>query len=60
LDDIAKFTQSVPDCYIGDDGASVTQAFIDYAQPLIQGEISLEYKNGLPVYVNLKKELVKF
>ena len=60
LDDIAKFTQSVPDEFIGLDGASVTNAFIEYAKPLIQGEVSLEYKNGLPVYAKLKKELVKF
>ena len=60
LDDIAKFTQSMPDEFIGEDGASVTPAFIEYAKPLIQGELPIEYKNGLPVYAKLKNELVEF
>ena len=60
LDDIAKFTQSVPDKYITADNSFVTQEFIDYAKPLIQGEPVLEYQNGIPVYAKLKKELVKF
>ena len=60
LDDIAKFTQSMPDEYIGEDGCSVTQAFIDYAKPLIQGEMPVEYVNGLPVYAKLKNQPIKF
>ncbi len=60
LDDIAKFTQSMPDRYITEDGTFVTGEFIEYAKPLIQGEQPLEYKNGLPVYAKLKKELVEF
>ena len=60
LDDIAKFTQSMPDEYIGEDNCSVTQAFIDYAKPLIQGEMPVEYVNGLPVYAKLKNQPIKF
>ena len=60
LDDIAKFTQSMPDEFIGEDSASVTPAFIEYAKPLIQGELPLQYENGLPVYAKLKKKLVEF
>ena len=60
LDDIAKFTQSMPDEFIGEDACSVTQAFLDYATPLIQGEMPVEYKNGLPVYAKLKNQPVKF
>jgi 6-phosphofructokinase 1 len=60
LDDIAKFTQSMPDRYITEDGTFVTDEFIEYAKPLIQGEQPVEYVNGLPVYAKLKKELVEF
>ena len=60
LDDIAHGTQSMPDNFIGEDGCSVTQEFIDYAMPLISGEVQLEYKNGLPVFASLKNEIVKF
>jgi 6-phosphofructokinase 1 len=60
LDDIAKYTQPMPDKYITEDGTFVTDEFIEYAKPLIQGETPIEYKDGLPVYAKLKKELVKF
>lgn len=60
LDDIAKFTQPMPDKYISADGTFVTDEFIEYAKPLIQGETPLEYQNGLPVYAKLKKELIEF
>ena len=60
LDDIAKFTQPMPDKFISEDGTFVTDEFIEYAKPLIQGETPIEYANGLPVYAKLKKELVEF
>ena len=60
LDDIAKFAQSMPEQFISEDGTFVTDEFIKYAKPLIQGELALEYKNGLPVYAKLKKDLVEF
>ena len=31
----AKYTRSVPDAYIARNGHDVTQAFIDYARPLV-------------------------
>ena len=58
LSDIAHGTQSMPDEYIGKDGCSVTQEFIDYASPLICGEVDLEYKNGLPVFAKLKNDII--
>jgi 6-phosphofructokinase 1 len=58
LCEIAHGTQSMPDEYIGKDGCSVTQAFIDYATPLISGEVELQYKNGLPVFAKLKKDII--
>ena len=37
----------------------VTQEFIDYALPLIQGETKLQKENGLPRFAKLKKVLAK-
>ena len=35
LDSVAKETRSMPDAFIAPDGNDVTQAFIDYAKPLV-------------------------
>ena len=37
----------------------MTQEFIDYALPLIQGETKLQKENGLPRFAKLKKVLAK-
>ena len=37
----------------------MTQGFIDYALPLIQGENRRELENGLPRFARLKKVLAK-
>lgn len=60
LCDIAHGTQSMPDNFIGKDCCSVTKEFIDYATPLISGEVNLKYENGLPVFARLKNEVVTF
>lgn len=60
LDGVAHGTQSMPDSFISDNACWVTQEFIDYAMPLIKGEITIPYVNGIPSYANLKKERVEF
>jgi len=35
---------------IGKQASFVKQAFFDYVQALIQGEVEIPMKNGLPVY----------
>jgi 6-phosphofructokinase 1 len=37
----------------------VTQEFIDYALPLIQGETPLPKEDGLPRFAKLKKVLAR-
>lgn len=51
VDEIANQTKLVPDNFINSEGNGVTDECIDYLLPLIQGEISTIYKDGLPVHV---------
>lgn len=50
LNSVANVVKNVPDEYISDDGTNVSQKFIDYVLPLIQGEVPQKYKYGLPSY----------
>ena len=45
---IANAIKTVPDEYINEDGNGITEAGIEYLNPLIMGELPLEYVNGLP------------
>ena len=59
LTSVANYEKKVPAEWITPDGTGVTQDFIDYALPLIQGEIDRPTENGLPRYARLKKVLAK-
>ena len=59
LSEIANREKVLPAEYIGQDGFSITTAGRDYFAPLIQGEAYPPYRNGLPAYGKLKKNLVK-
>lgn len=50
---IANAVKHVPDEYINEEGNGVTDACIKYLAPLIVGEISPEYENGLPKHIVL-------
>ncbi len=52
---IANVVKVVPENYINKDGNYVTQEFIEYAKPLIEGEIMPEYENGVPKFLMLEK-----
>lgn len=54
IKNIANEAKSVPREWINDAGNDVTQEMIDYLTPLIQGEPDITYKNGLPVYMDVK------
>ena len=45
---IANAIKTVPDEYINDEGNGITEEGIAYLKPLIMGELTLEYENGLP------------
>ncbi len=51
--DIANEVKGVPANMINAEGDYVTQDFIDYAMPLIQGEVSQLTVNGLPRHIKL-------
>jgi 6-phosphofructokinase 1 len=57
LDEVANKEKKIPDAWITSDGVGVTQDFIDYALPLIQGETELPKEDGLPRFARLKKVL---
>jgi ATP-dependent phosphofructokinase / diphosphate-dependent phosphofructokinase len=58
LKDVANVEKMMPRNFISDDGFGITPACRAYLQPLIEGESYPPYKNGVPDYVVLKKQLV--
>ena len=59
LSDIANVEKMMPMDYISEDGFGITDACREYLLPLIDGEDYPPYKNGLPDYVTLKKNLAE-
>ena len=57
LDIVANFEKKVPRAWINEAGTGVTQEFIDYVLPLIQGETDAPKENALPRFARLKKVL---
>ncbi len=54
---VANYEKKVPVEWINAEGNGVTQAFIDYCLPLIQGEPDLPKEDSLPRFARLKKVL---
>ena len=59
LTEAANTERKVPREWINAEGNGVTQEFIDYALPLVQGEMDRPLENGLPRFARLKKVLAK-
>ena len=59
LEKCANYEKKVPLEWINSEGNGVTQEFIDYALPLIQGETKMVKENSLPRFARLKKVLEK-
>ena len=51
---VANHVKLVPDNWINKDGNGVTEEFIDYALPLIQGDIDIKTEDSLPVFASLE------
>ena len=51
--EIANLAKEVPRSMINDNGDNVTDEFIEYARPLIEGELSQLMVNGLPMHIKL-------
>ena len=50
VDLICNQEKTVPKEWISENGSDVRKEFIDYALPLIQGEVSVPRENGLPLF----------
>ena len=54
----ANTEKTVPLEWINEDKTGLTQDYIDYALPLIQGDMKAPLEDGLPRFAKLKKVLV--
>ncbi|MBI2949847.1 MAG: 6-phosphofructokinase [Verrucomicrobia bacterium] len=59
LKEIANVERLVPRDWISADGFLPNEAFIEYARPLIDGELHLPIDSGLPKFVTLQKSPVE-
>ena len=59
LTEIANGVKKLPREWINEDGISMNFQFLRYAQPLIQGEVTLPYDSGVPLYARLDKRRVE-
>ena len=55
LDAVANEEKLIPREWLNEAGNDVTQDFLDYALPLIQGEVPTPIVDGLPRYARLKE-----
>lgn len=58
LSDIANVEHFIPRDWIADDGFLPNEKFIEYARPLIEGEVKFPIEGGLPRFVTLDKATV--
>ena len=54
IKNVANGVKLVPNSYINESGNNVTEECIKYITPLIMGEKTIEYENGMPVHIRLK------
>jgi 6-phosphofructokinase 1 len=54
LGDIANVEHFVPRDWVSEDGFLPTERFIEYARPLVEGEVKTPIEGGLPKYVTLE------
>ena len=59
LNSVANFEKKVPMEWITPEQNNVTQEFIDYVLPLLEGEANVPKENSMPRYARLKKVLAK-
>ncbi len=59
LSEVANVEHFVPTEWISPDGFLPNEKFIEYAQPLIEGEVRAPIEGGLPKYVTLAKSRVE-
>lgn len=58
LADVANVEKFMPRDFITEDGFGITDKCREYLVPLIEGEAYPEYKNGMPLYVTMKSDII--
>jgi 6-phosphofructokinase 1 len=56
---VANKVKAFPAQWINDDGVSLNYQFHKYATPLITGEVSVPFENGLPNFVHISNARVE-
>jgi 6-phosphofructokinase 1 len=59
LEDIANVEHFIPRDWISADGFSPNEKFVEYARPLIDGEVKVPSEDGLPKFAVLAKKPVR-
>jgi ATP-dependent phosphofructokinase / diphosphate-dependent phosphofructokinase len=59
LGDIANVEHFIPREWISDDGYLPNEKFVEYARPLVEGEVKVPTEGGLPKYISLEKVAVE-
>jgi 6-phosphofructokinase 1 len=59
LGDIANVEHLVPRDWITEDGFLPNEKFVEYARPLIEGEVKVPIEGGLPRFIVLEKVRVE-
>lgn len=59
LGDIANVEHFIPRDWISADGFLPNEKFVEYARPLIEGEVKVPTEGGLPKYITLEKVAVE-
>ena len=55
---VAAKVKEMPKTFINESGNHITEDYINYVLPLIQGESNLQYENGLPRFAKLRKIII--
>jgi 6-phosphofructokinase len=50
---VANIEKKIPSFWINERGNDIKEEFIEYLKPLILGEVSINYENGIPRYASL-------
>ena len=58
LQDIANVENKIPRDWISADGFLPNEKFVEYARPLIEGEVKVPMEGGLPKFVELEKHRI--
>jgi 6-phosphofructokinase 1 len=59
LGDIANVEHFIPRDWITEDGFLPNEKFVEYARPLIEGEVKFPLEGGLPKYVTLEHVMIE-